>query len=79
MKTVTRTSRQIKWMAGAVAVLGTVVTMGGSLILAERYAQAGASRDASGYYAAGQIRRIGCFDKRNSRVAEVFRPSGAAA
>jgi len=57
MNTVTTTSRQTRSMAGTVAVLATLLTMGGSLILAEHYAQTGASRDASGYYAAEQTRQ----------------------
>lgn len=47
----------IRAMAGTVAVLATLLTMGGSLILAEHYAQTGASRDASGYHAAEQTRQ----------------------
>lgn len=47
----------IRAMAGTVAVLATLLTMGGSLILAEHYAQTGASREASGYYAAEQTRQ----------------------
>jgi hypothetical protein len=77
MKTVMTTSRQTQWMAGTVAALATLLTMGGSLTLAEHYAQTGAGRDASGYYAAGQIRRIGCMDNRKAHIAEVSRPRGA--
>jgi hypothetical protein len=71
MKTVMTTSRQTQWIAGMVAALATLLTMGGSLTLAEHYAQTGASQDASGYYAAVQTRRIGCPDNGNSRTAEV--------
>lgn len=71
MKTVMTTSRQTQWMAGMVAALATLLTMGGSLILAEYYAQTGASRDASGYYAAEQAGRIDCPDTGNSRTAVV--------
>ena len=53
----TAMTTQIRAMAGTVAVLATLLTMGGSLILAEHYAQTGASRDASGYYAAEQTRQ----------------------
>lgn len=79
MKTVMTTSRQMQWMAGMVAALGTLLTMGGSLTLAEHYAQTGASRDASGYYAAGQARRIGCSDYGNSGTAAVSSRRDAAA
>jgi hypothetical protein len=71
MKTGMTTSRQTQWIAGTVAALATLLTMGGSLTLAEHYAQTGASRDASGYYAAQQARRIGCSDNGNSRTAVV--------
>ena len=71
MKTVMTTSRQMQWMAGMVAALGTLITMGGSLSLAEHYAQTGANRDASGYHAAGQARRVGCSNNGTSRTAAV--------
>jgi hypothetical protein len=67
------TSRQMQWMAAMVAALATLLTMGGSLTLAEHYAQTGASQDASGYYAAGQARRVGCSGNRNSRTAAASR------
>jgi hypothetical protein len=54
-----------------VAALATLLTMGGSLTLAEHYAQTGANQDASGYYATVQTRRIGCPDNGDSRTAEV--------
>ena len=79
MKTVVTTSRQTQWMAGMFAAMATLLTMGGSLILAEHYAQTGASRNASGYYAAGQAGRISCSDNGNSRIAVVSRRRGAAA
>jgi hypothetical protein len=65
------TSRQMQWMAGMVAALATLLTMGGSLALAEHYAQTGAGSDASGYHAVVQPRRIGCPDNGNSRTAKV--------
>jgi hypothetical protein len=77
MKTVLTTSRQIQWIAGMVAALATLLTIGGSLTLAEHYAQTGASQDASGYYAAGKARRIGCSEDRNSRTAAVSSRRGA--
>jgi hypothetical protein len=77
MKAVMTASRQTQWTAGVAAALATLFTMGGSLTLAEHYAQTGASRDASGYYAAGQIRRIGCMGNRNSRMVDVSLLRGA--
>lgn len=71
MKTVMSTSWQAQWMAGMAAALATTLTMGGSLILAEHYAQAGASPDASGYYATGPNQRIACADKGKPRIAHV--------
>jgi len=77
MRTAMRTSRQTQWMAGVVAALATSLTMGGSLTLAEHYAQAGASRDASGYYAARHVRRIDCADNGNLHTAVVSPLRGA--
>jgi hypothetical protein len=77
MKTVMTTNRQTQWMAGTVAALATLFTIGGSLTLAEHYAQTGASRHASGYYAAGQIRRIGCSDNGNIQTAVTLARCGA--
>jgi hypothetical protein len=71
MKTAVTTSRRTKWIAGVVAALATSLTMGGSLTLAEHYAQTAAGRDASGYYAAGQTGRIGCQGNGNSRSAAI--------
>lgn len=77
MKTVMITSRQAKWIAGTVAALATSLTMGGSLTLAEHYAQTGAGRDGSGYYAAKQARRNGCPDNGGFRTAVVLPRRGA--
>ena len=71
MKTVMTTNRQTQWMVGMVAALAALLTMGGSLTLAEHYAQTGASGYASGYHAAEQARRIGCSDNGTSRAAAV--------
>ena len=43
MNAVTMMSRQAQYLAGAVATVATVLLVGGSLGLAEHYAQAGAS------------------------------------
>jgi hypothetical protein len=77
MKTEMITSRQTQCIAGTVAALATLLTMGGTLTLAEHYARTGASRDASGYYAAKQARRIDCPDKGNVRTAVVSSRRGA--
>lgn len=77
MKTVMTPSRQTQCVAGTVAALATLLTLGGSLTLAEHYARAGASRDASGYYAATQATRIGCADSGNLRTAVVSPRRGA--
>ncbi len=77
MKTAMMTSRRTQWIAGTVAALATSLTVGGSLTLAEHYAQAGAGRDASGYYAARQARGIGCPDNGNLRTAVVSPRRGA--
>lgn len=71
MKTAMPTNRQVQWMAGTAAALATSLTLGGSLTLAEHYARAGASRDASGYHAAEQTRRIGCPGSGSPRSAAV--------
>lgn len=58
-----------QWLAGMVAMLATLLTVGGPLALAEYYAQSGANGDASGYYANGHARRIVCSDNGNIRTA----------
>lgn len=78
MKTVMTVSRQTQWLAGTVAALATLLTMGGPLTLAEYYAQTGANWDASGYYAAQQSRRITCADNGNIRTAVASPRRGAA-
>lgn len=60
MKSVTTASRQTQWIAFAGAAVATMLTAGGPLILAEHYANSGASWDASGYYAAEQARSNAC-------------------
>ena len=77
MKTVTTTSRRIQWIAATVAALASSLTMGGSLGLAEHYAQTGASRQPSGYYAAEQARRMRCPDKASLRTAVASPRRGA--
>ncbi len=77
MNTAMTTSRQTQWLAGTVAALATLFTMGGSLILAEHYAQTGARWDASGYYAAEQTRRLGCMGNGDSRSAVISRRRAA--
>lgn len=77
MKTVMTTGRQAQWIAVTVAALGTLLTLGGSLTLAEHYAQTGAGPDASGYYAARQATRIICPDNGNIRTAVIARRRGA--
>lgn len=64
-------NRQTQWLAGAIAGLASLLTLGGSLILAGHYVQTAANRDASGYDAAQHPGRIGCPDNRDSRAAEL--------
>lgn len=77
MKAMKTTNRPTQWIAGTVALLATLLTMGGPLILAEHYAQTGASREASSYYATEQTRRIGCPGNGNFRTAVVSPARGA--
>lgn len=77
MKTVTTTGRRIQWIAGTVATLAAFGTMGGTLGLAEYYAQTGASRQPSGYYAAEQARRMRCPEKAGLRAAAASPRRGA--
>ncbi|MCX7171556.1 MAG: hypothetical protein NTY41_15080 [Proteobacteria bacterium] len=77
MKSAMTASRQTQWIAGMVAVLGSLLTAGGPLMLADHYAKSGASWDASGYYAAEQARSNACRD--NGKLsAEVVSPRRAA-
>jgi len=71
MKPLMATSRKTQCLASLFALLATSLMLGGSLLLAERYAQTGASLDASDYYAAQHTRRIGCSDNGNARAAMV--------
>lgn len=68
MKTVMTTRRQTQWMAGTVAALATLLTVGGQLILAAHYAQTGTSSAASSYYASEQTGRVAYPDNRNYRA-----------
>lgn len=77
MKTVTTTRRQMQWLAGTVAALAAFGTMGGTLGLAEYYAQTGASRHPSGYHAAEQAKRMRCPEKANLRTAVASPRRGA--
>ena len=71
MKTLMTAKRQAQWLAGTVAILGTLLTIGGPLILAEHYAQNGANWDASSDYAAEQTRRIAGQDSGNASTVTV--------
>ena len=78
MNTVMTPNRRTKWLAGMAAALGTLLTIGGPLTLAEHYAQSGARWEASGYYATQQSRRITCSDNGNIRTADASPRRGAA-
>lgn len=54
MNTMTMVSRQVRLLAGAVAMVAALCVTGGSLSLAEHYAQAGAASQAAGNNLAGQ-------------------------
>lgn len=54
MNTMTMVSRQVRLLAGVVAMIAALCVTGGSLSLAEHYAQAGASSQAAGSKLAGQ-------------------------
>ncbi|MBI3524170.1 MAG: hypothetical protein HY066_06530 [Betaproteobacteria bacterium] len=71
MKTALTVNRRTQWLASAVAALGTLLTVGGPLMLAQHYAQAGASGDASGYYVKTHAKRIVCSDNGNIRTAMI--------
>lgn len=71
MNTAMSTRNRIQWTAGTIAVLASLLTVGGPLMLAEHYAQTGSSGHGSGYYAAEQTRRSVCRDNGNSRTAGV--------
>jgi len=77
MNAMMTTSRHTQWLAGVVATLATLLTAGGPLMLAEHYAQTGASWNASGYHATEQTRRIACSDQGNARTPAVSARRGA--
>jgi hypothetical protein len=67
MKTQLTATRRIRWVAGTVAVFASLLTIGGPVVLAEHYAQAGTSHNPSGYYA----RRNVCPDNGKTSTAVV--------
>lgn len=72
MNTLTITGKRAQWIAGIVAVLASLLTVGGPLMLAEHYASTGASADASGYdYAAERSRLCAGPDLRNRDAVSV--------
>lgn len=58
-------------LAGTIATMGCMLAIGGSLLLAEHYAQTGASGGGSGYHAAVQVRRSACPEIPAARTAAV--------
>lgn len=54
MDTTTMVSRQVRWLAGVAATVVALCVTGGSLSLAEHYAQAGVASQAAGSRLAGQ-------------------------
>lgn len=54
MDTMTMVSRQVRWLASVAATVAMLCMMGGSLILAEHYAQTGAASQETGNTLAGQ-------------------------
>lgn len=71
MKAAMKTGNRTQWTAATVAVLASLLTIGGPLLLADHYAQTGAGGEASGYYVAEQTRRSACPDNGNSPTAAV--------
>lgn len=65
------TRQRAQLLAGTMAIMGCMFSIGGSLLLAEHYAQTGASGGGSGYYAAIQARRNGCPEVAAARTAAV--------
>ena len=65
MSSLMTTERKTQWTAGTAAVLATLLTLGGPLVLADHYASVGASLDTSGYYAAQRVRYNACRDDKS--------------
>ena len=51
MKTAMAVNKSTQWLAGMAAIAATLLTVGGSLTLAEHYAQTGAAGNPDGYAA----------------------------
>lgn len=51
MKTALAVNKSTQWLAGMAAIAATLLTVGGSLTLAEHYAQTGAAGNPDGYAA----------------------------
>lgn len=69
MNTAMSARNRTRWTAGTIAALASLLTVGGPLMLAEHYAQAGVNGQASGYYATEQTRRNAPLDSGNVRAA----------
>lgn len=76
MQTAMRSTRKTQWIAGAVAVIATVLTMGGPLVLAEHYSQTGSSQEESGYHTSQQNGHIAGSD--NDKFGAAALPQSGA-
>lgn len=65
------TRQRTRLLAGTVAMMGCMLSIGGSLLLAEHYAQTGANAGSSGYHAALQVRRSECLEVPTARTGAV--------
>lgn len=65
------TRQRTRLLAGTIAMMGCMLSIGGSLLLAEHYAQAGESGGGSGYHPALQVRRADCPEVPAARTGAV--------
>lgn len=65
------TRQRTRLLAGTIAMVGCMLSIGGSLLLAEHYAQAGANGEGSGYHAALHVRRADCPEVPAARTGAV--------
>jgi hypothetical protein len=72
------TMQRTRLLAGTIAMMGCMLSIGGSLLLAEHYAQAGANGGSSGYHAALQVRRCECPEVRAARTTAASTLCGVA-
>jgi len=77
MKPAMAMNKPTRLLAGMAAMMGTLLTFGGPLALAEHYAQAGAAGNPGGYSATLTTTRVVCPNPEHPRTAAIPGPHQA--